>query len=238
MADPTPVGTPIAVTLLEQPLFNAMANAATMNGTCLLSAACVVSPTECFQMLGLNVTDQDDLPVIIVNGLDKPLKRTQYIDVHSAQKQYPVKTDGSGTATFEPDVIPGARAHPYKPEVLLYGAGAYCFTKTARGFFWNDGAMEFADMDGGHKFAVAWSCDTPTGVAAVATDLTAYKSDLQTFYDQTASGNNAIATSSGTDFTVDVAPGNVTLMLYDPNPSKNQYDPYVVTYLIVSVRPK
>lgn len=237
MADDIPVGSPIAVTLLEKDFYDSMAKATGLSGVCMLSASCAVSPTECFQLLGLNVTEEDDVPMIVVNGLPTALSRGVYLDDHSVQKQYPVITDGSGGTTFKPDVIPGSRAHPSKAGATLCGAGAYCFSKSS-GFFWNDGAMSFNDTDGNLKFAIAWSCESGAGFAAVTTDLSDYGSSLQTFYDGTVNKNTSINSATGTDYTVTVSTGTVTLMLFNPNPSGNRYDPYNVTYLIVAVRPK
>jgi hypothetical protein len=241
-AAPVPQGNPIAVTLLEKPFFDLMARAATTAGMCMPTptpqAIWPFFPaTECFLPLGLAPQEENEVPVLIVNGLPSALKRTAYLDVHSYQTQFPTKCYAPGGTDFEPDVIPGTRAHPNKAGVTLYGAGAYCFQRSS-GVFWNDGAMAFSDEAGTFKLAVAWSCEPGTGYAAVTTDLSPYNASLQTFYDQTVSGNSNILSSAGQGYKVDVSTGTFSLLLTNPNPSGNKSDSYDLTFLTLCVRPE
>lgn len=237
-----PQGNPIAVTLLEKHFYDLMAGAATTAGMCMPPPSPqVVWPffpaTDCFLPLGLAPQEENEVPVLIVNGLPSALKRTTYLDVHSYQTQYPTKCYAPGGTNYEPDVIPGTRVHPNKAGVSVYGAGAYCFQRSS-GVYWNDGAMAFSGEDGTFKFAVAWSCEPDEGYVAVTGDLSPYNASLQTFYDQTVSGNSNILSCTGSDCAVQASVGSVTLMLSDPNPSHDAQTPYNLSFLTLSVRPK
>jgi hypothetical protein len=241
-------GNPIAVALLESSYYQVMANSVTL-GAYLLPDGQVTYPIQCLRMLGFPTEGVNGIPIIIVNGLRTAVTMCNPLLLHADQTYYPATSDLVGEyssmtgpylksparagTSVDPDVIPGTRAHPTKPGVTLYGVGAYAFTPSS--MFRNcDGVMEFSCGDKSSNFAIAWSLmGSGTGNwAAVTTTLSAYKSDLQTFYDQTVDNDQSILTDTG-DKIISCGIGNYGL--YDLIPAS---DIYHYPILLVWVRPK
>jgi hypothetical protein len=104
--------------------------------------------------------------------------------------------------------IPGIRPHPLK-SATLYGVGAYAFY-SPRVLWATDGAMSFscASLP---TMAIAWSFGDPAGgpnAFAVTVDLSAYSSDLKTFYNQTAGSNKIVSSDKKGQVQISAASAN------------------------------
>jgi hypothetical protein len=138
--------------------------------------------------------------IVVINSLDKPLKKvTEYFET-GQQTGYPALTDFGKHAT-RPDEIPAAMPDPNNPGNTLHGLGLYTYDTTPSSFavyFSCKGALVLSTGDADSNIAIrwqtAWGWIHPT--VAVSANYTDDYKDLQDFYSNVADSQGPLLSAS------------------------------------------
>jgi hypothetical protein len=195
---------PISVSLIGGSLFRKLSMAAQIGALVDTKAfPPVVSQIDVPHLFlkSLSVPDGGGaFTIVILNGLDKPLKKIAEFPDTGVQKGYPAVTD-FGKHASRPDEVPAARPDPSNPGSFLYGLGLYTYDSTdsiSQFNFSCKGAMALSAGDDDTTIAIrwqtAWGWIHPT-VAACANLPDKYK-DLADFYKTAPDGQDPVKSLS------------------------------------------